>query len=130
MLVVRATVWLDVVKRLQAAVHDACVGAYAAGRSDDIFYRPSSEKFALSPSDSVDYAVMERLGTDDSLPAGVVVKLDAGWSDLGSWDAVWAALDKATDGNGARGRVAVDRSTSSLVHSEGRVVVCVGVHTV
>ncbi|WP_408393074.1 mannose-1-phosphate guanylyltransferase/mannose-6-phosphate isomerase [Paraburkholderia dipogonis] len=128
--VVRATVWLDVVKRLQPAVHDACVGAYAAGRSDDIFYRPSSEKFALSPSDSVDYAVMERLGTDDSLPPGVVVKLDAGWSDLGSWDAVWDALDKDTDGNVARGRVVLDSSTSSLVHSEGRLVVCVGMDNV
>ncbi|RDJ97827.1 mannose-1-phosphate guanylyltransferase/mannose-6-phosphate isomerase [Paraburkholderia lacunae] len=128
--VVRATVWLDVVKRLQPAVHDACVAAFAAGKSDGMFFRPSAEQFASSPSDSVDYAVMERLGADDSLPPGVVIKLDAGWSDLGSWDAVWDALDKDADGNVARGRVVLDGSTSSFVHSEGRLVVCVGMDNV
>lgn len=128
--VVRATVWLDAVKRLQPAVYDACTAAFAAGQSEGIFFRPQGEQFALSPSDSVDYAVMERLGTDDSLPHGVVVKLEAGWSDLGSWDAVWDALDKDADGNAARGRVVLDNSTSSLVHSEGRLVVCVGVDNV
>jgi mannose-1-phosphate guanylyltransferase/mannose-6-phosphate isomerase len=73
---------------------------------------------------------MERLGTDEALAQGVVVKLDAGWSDLGSWDAVWDALDKDPDGNVARGRVVLEGSTSSLAHSEGRLVVCVGVNNI
>jgi mannose-1-phosphate guanylyltransferase/mannose-6-phosphate isomerase len=128
--VVRATVWLDVVKRLQPAMHDACVKAFAAGRSDGDFFRPHAEHFASSPADSIDYAVMERLGTDEALAQGVVVKLDAGWSDLGSWDAVWDALDKDADGNAARGRVVLEGSTSSLAHSEGRLVVCVGVNNI
>jgi mannose-1-phosphate guanylyltransferase/mannose-6-phosphate isomerase len=73
--------------------------------------------------------VMERLGIAG--PAGepfegVVVPLVAGWSDLGSWDAVWDALDKDAAGNVARGRVLFEGATSSYAHSEGRLVACVG----
>jgi mannose-1-phosphate guanylyltransferase/mannose-6-phosphate isomerase len=56
----------------------------------------------------------------------VVVPLEAGWSDLGSWDAVWDAHDKDADGNVARGRVMFEGATASYAHSEGRLVACVG----
>jgi mannose-1-phosphate guanylyltransferase/mannose-6-phosphate isomerase len=69
---------------------------------------------------------MEHLARDEARE-GVVVPLDAGWSDLGSWDAVWDALDKDADGNAARGRVMLKGSTSCYAHSEGRLVACVGV---
>ncbi|WP_233869123.1 mannose-1-phosphate guanylyltransferase/mannose-6-phosphate isomerase [Paraburkholderia adhaesiva] len=128
--VVRATVWLDTLQRLQPDMHDACVAAYASGQRDGAFYRPQRDCFKASPSDSIDYAVMERLGTDAALAPGVVVPLDAGWSDLGSWDAVWDALDKDCDGNVARGRVVFENATSSYAHSEGRLVACVGVNNV
>jgi mannose-1-phosphate guanylyltransferase/mannose-6-phosphate isomerase len=123
--VVRASVWLDALQRLQPAMYEACVAAFANGRFDGPFFRPSAEHFARSPSDSIDYAVMERLA--DGAPCdGVVVPLVAGWSDLGSWDAVWDALDKDVDGNVARGRVVFEGATSSYVHSEGRLIACVG----
>lgn len=59
-------------------------------------------------------------------PAGVVVRLDAGWSDLGSWDAVWNAMEKDPNGNAGRGRVTFENAVSSYAHSEGRLVACVG----
>jgi hypothetical protein len=57
---------------------------------------------------------------------GVAVPLIAGWSDLGAWDAVWAAFEKDEAGNVARGRVLFEGATSSYAHSEGRLVACVG----
>ena len=125
--IVRASVWLATLKKLQPAMHDACVLAHAQGVVDGPFFRPGSGAFTQSPSNSIDYAVMERLGSDETLPAGVVVPLEAGWSDLGSWDAVWDALDKDQDGNVGRGRVEFESTTASFAHSEGRLVACVGV---
>jgi mannose-1-phosphate guanylyltransferase/mannose-6-phosphate isomerase len=124
--VVRASIWLEAVKRLQPAMHDACLAAVASGTRDGMFFRPGAEAFAKSPSDSIDYAVMEHLGGADLPCHGVVVPLEAGWSDLGSWDAVWDAHDKDADGNVARGRVMFEGSTASYAHSEGRLVACVG----
>ncbi|CAB3758906.1 Alginate biosynthesis protein AlgA [Paraburkholderia humisilvae] len=124
--VVRASIWLEAVKRLQPTMHDACVAAFANSRKDGAFLRPGAAQFEQSPSDSIDYAVMEQLGTG-SLPCqGVVVPLEAGWSDLGSWDAVWDAHEKDADGNVARGRVMFEGATASYAHSEGRLVACVG----
>jgi mannose-1-phosphate guanylyltransferase / mannose-6-phosphate isomerase len=128
--IVRASVWLETLKALQPAMYDACTSAYAKGSADGLFYRPEYTAFRQSPSDSIDYAVMERLGSDAVQAHGVVVPLDAGWSDLGSWDAVWEALDKDADGNVARGRVVFEGATSSFAHSDGRLVACVGVTNV
>ncbi|RQS69247.1 mannose-1-phosphate guanylyltransferase/mannose-6-phosphate isomerase [Burkholderia sp. Bp8963] len=128
--VVRASVWLDTLRALRPDMHAACVAAYQHGADDGPFFRPHSDAFQQSPSDSIDYAVMERLASQAGLAEGVVVPLDAGWSDLGSWDAVWEALDKDTDGNVGRGKVVFEGATSSFAHSEGRLVACVGVTNV
>jgi len=125
--VVRASVWLSTIKALQPEIYEACATAYAQGTSDGPFFRPGADAFRQSPSNSIDYAVMEPLGSDGGLAPGVVVPLDAGWSDLGSWDAVWNALEKDGDGNVARGRIVFEGTTSSFAHSEGRLVACVGV---
>lgn len=138
--VVRASVWLDTLRRLQPDMHTACERAFANGRTEGAHFRPLTDAFLGSPADSIDYAVMERL-TDVSAadvtqhtdlqvpgatPPGVVVRLDAGWSDLGSWDAVWAAMEKDANGNAGRGRVTFEGAVSSYAHSEGRLVACVG----
>jgi mannose-1-phosphate guanylyltransferase / mannose-6-phosphate isomerase len=128
--IMRASVWLDTIKTLQPAVHESCTLAYAQGKADGPFFRPADKAFMQSPEDSIDYAVMERLGSGQTLARGVVVPLDAGWSDLGSWDAVWEATDKDADGNAARGRVVFEGATSTFAHSEGRLVACVGVANV
>jgi mannose-1-phosphate guanylyltransferase/mannose-6-phosphate isomerase len=71
-------------------------------------------------------AAGETGGTDYALAEGVVVVLDAGWSDLGSWDAVWDAMEKDENGNVARGRVVFEGAVANYAHSEGRLVACVG----
>ena len=137
--IVRASVWLDTLKRLQPEMHAACERAFTGGRQDGAYFRPLVEAFLSAPANSIDYAVMERLtetaesdSTDGAAagapatPAGVVVGLDAGWSDLGSWDAVWAAMEKDANGNAGRGRVTFEGAVSSYAHSEGRLVACVG----
>ncbi|NKJ49692.1 mannose-1-phosphate guanylyltransferase/mannose-6-phosphate isomerase [Burkholderia sp. SG-MS1] len=138
--IVRASVWLDTLKRLQPDMHAACERAFVGGNTAEAVFRPLLDAFLGVPADSIDYAVMERLiDTSDAatyggaqgrdalaMPAGVVVRLEAGWSDLGSWDAVWAAMDKDANGNAGRGRVAFEGAVSSYAHSEGRLVACVG----
>ncbi|KAA1002598.1 cupin domain-containing protein [Paraburkholderia panacisoli] len=141
--IVRASVWLETLKRLHPDMHAACERAFAGGSADGAMFRPQPEAFLSVQANSIDYAVMERLtkgaepgpidgthgahdGEPASMPAGVVVRLDAGWSDLGSWDAVWAAMDKDANGNAGRGRVAFEGAVASYAHSEGRLVACVG----
>ncbi|ORC47460.1 mannose-1-phosphate guanylyltransferase/mannose-6-phosphate isomerase [Burkholderia sp. A27] len=146
--IVRASVWLDTLKRLQPEMHAACELAFSGGRSEGAYFRPLVAAFLSAPADSIDYAVMERLTETDEAaaaaeaeaettqradasafvvnPPGVVIRLEAGWSDLGSWDAVWAAMDKDASGNAGRGRVTFEGAVSSYAYSEGRLVACVG----
>jgi mannose-1-phosphate guanylyltransferase / mannose-6-phosphate isomerase len=124
--VMRASVWLETLKTLQPAMYQACIEAYAKGKHDREFFHPATEPFEQAPCDSIDYAVMEHLGTNSAHAPGVVVPLGARWSDLGSWGAVWDALEKDPDGNVSRGHVLLEGVTSSYVHSEGRLVACVG----
>ena len=124
--VMRASVWLATLRALQPAMHDACLAAFASGTTHDAHFTPGEQAFAQTPADSIDYAVMERLGGADAPCEGVVVPLNAGWSDLGSWDAVWDALEKDAQGNVARGRVVFEGATSTYAHSQGRLVACVG----
>lgn len=123
--VVRASTWLATLQRLQADMHATCVDAFARGQEHGAFYHPDAAAFAAVPSDSIDYAVMEHLARAGGV-LGVVVPMSAGWSDLGSWDAVWDAIDKDADGNAARGRVMYEGATSCYAHSDGRLVACVG----
>lgn len=125
--VMRASVWLETLRRLQPEIYEACMAAWAQRTEVEGCFKPAVAAFAQSPRVSIDYAVMERLGTVSDMAQGVVVPLNAGWSDLGSWDAVWDALDKDTDGNVARGRVVFEGTTSSIAYSEGRMIACVGV---
>ncbi len=128
---VRASVWLAAIKTCRPDIAAACDTAWAQGQTDGEFTRVGKDAFAQCPSDSIDYAVMERLagyGTQDAtLPVGVVIPLRAGWSDVGSWDALWQVLPKDAHGNVAQGDVLLQDSTNTLALSEGRLVACVGV---
>ncbi|WP_431026572.1 mannose-1-phosphate guanylyltransferase/mannose-6-phosphate isomerase [Paraburkholderia phenoliruptrix] len=129
MFVVRASVWLALIKQFQPQIHDACVRAYAGAKVTEGCVVPDAEAFLQSPSDSIDYAVMEHLGKSDSQVAGIVVPLQAGWSDLGSWDAVWQAMEKDECGNAASGRVLFEGATATYARSQGgRLLACVGTH--
>ncbi len=124
--IMRASVWLSALRTFRPEMHDACLAAVAGGTTRGERFDPAPEAFERAPADSIDYSVMERLGSADSTLQGVVIPLDAGWSDLGSWDAVWDALEKDEYGNVARGRVVFEGATSTYAHSAGRLVACVG----
>ncbi|WP_118178987.1 mannose-1-phosphate guanylyltransferase/mannose-6-phosphate isomerase [Paraburkholderia phosphatilytica] len=131
--VVRASVWLDAIARCSPEIARACNDAFAGAKvlpqAGCNALQLAREAFAACPSDSIDYAVMEHIGTDPALQ-GVVVPLVAGWSDVGAWDAVWQVSEKDRAGNVARGRVLFEGATDSFAHSDGRLVACVGVQGV
>ncbi|WP_323796191.1 mannose-1-phosphate guanylyltransferase/mannose-6-phosphate isomerase [Nisaea sp.] len=116
----RATDFLIELKRLAPDILKAAKAALDKGLSDLDFRRLDADAFAKAPSISLDYAVMEK--TD----LGAVVPLDAGWSDVGSWSALWAVQDKDTDGNAVQGDVWLHNTRNTLVRAETRLVTVIG----
>ncbi len=128
----RASVWLSALAACRPDIHEHTAQAWAQRSTDHDFVRVPAEHFARCPSDSIDYAVMERVADPSGqargpLPAGVVVSMDAGWSDVGAWESVWQVSAKDAQGNAVLGDAMVIDSHNSLVVSEGRLVACCGV---
>lgn len=124
----RASVWLSAIGFCRADILAACRAAWDQGSVDGDFLRVSKDAFMRCPTDSIDYAVMERIAAaDGSLPAGAVIPLSAGWSDVGAWDSLWEVLPKDRDGNVSQGDVMLHDCHNMLVMSEDRLVACVGV---
>lgn len=129
--IMRASVWLAAIAVCRADILIACHTAWDQGSVDGEFLRVNKEAFALCPSDSIDYAVMERIAVGEStLPSGVVIPLAAGWSDVGAWDSLWKVLPKDGEGNVSQGDVLLYDCRNTLVMSENRLVACVGVEDV
>jgi len=125
--VVRASVWLEKIRHLQPAIASACQAAFDQRQTDLDFLRPSKAAFESCPADSIDYAVMERLACQaHNTGEVVVVPLDAGWSDVGAWSAVWDIGAKDAQGNVLVGDVQVHGTTNTLVMAQSRLVACVG----
>lgn len=131
---VSAAVWFDTIVRCAPEIATHCYEAYLKGQQDDIFYRVKADLFAACPANSVDYAVMEKLAGADSVdrakPPAVVVPLAAGWSDVGSWPALWQISPQDTAGNVCKGDVFLHNTHNSLVLSEHRLVSVIGLHDV
>jgi mannose-1-phosphate guanylyltransferase/mannose-6-phosphate isomerase len=125
----RASVWLSAMATCRADILAACKVAIDRGSVDGSFVRVDQESFAACPSDSIDYAVMERIaaGADATLPPGAVLPLTAGWSDVGAWEALWKVLPKDSAGNIAQGDVLLDDCHDTLAFSGTRLLACVGV---
>jgi mannose-1-phosphate guanylyltransferase/mannose-6-phosphate isomerase len=123
----RASVWLAAIEHLNPTMAAACRAAMQGARHDTDFVRIDETAFAACPSDSIDYAVMEKLaGAPELGVAARVVAMDAGWSDVGAWDALWDVLPKDAAGNATRGDVVLEGSRDSLVVAGGRLVAGVG----
>jgi mannose-1-phosphate guanylyltransferase/mannose-6-phosphate isomerase len=120
MFVFRARRYLEELERFAPAIAAACREAFDAAKADLDFTRIDAQVFGRCPSDSIDYAVMER--TADA----VVVPLDAGWSDVGSWASLHAASDADTSGNVCHGDVLTEDTSNSYLYSESRLVAAVG----
>lgn len=117
----RADRYLEELGRFRADILDACREAFGKREADLDFLRVGAAGFARCPSESVDYAVMEH--TTDA----VMVPLDAGWSDVGGWSALWNIHGKDGDNNVLRGDVLTEDVSGSYIHSEGRLVAVLGV---
>jgi mannose-1-phosphate guanylyltransferase/mannose-6-phosphate isomerase len=124
MFVLKASTWLAALQRWRPDIATATRAAFDARSTDAQFVRPDKAAFAAVPSESVDYAVMERCpGSDIDIR---MVALDAGWNDLGAWEAVWQVLPKDADGNAQVGDAIVKDSHNTLVHASSRLVSAVG----
>lgn len=127
----RASVWLSAISICRPDVMAACQSAWDQGSVDGMFLRVNKEIFAQCPSDSIDYAVMEKIAAGAlELPDAVVVPLSAGWSDVGAWDALWKVLPKDDEGNVTQGDVVLQGCRNTLAMSAGRLVACIGVEDV
>lgn len=125
MFVVRASVWLSALQCFRCDILEATRQAWAQRRCDASFIRPDKTAFARIPAESIDYAVMEHCpGSPFPLQ---MVPLNAGWSDLGAWDAVWNAQSKDETGNSHMGDVLSVNCRNTLVHASSRLVSLVGV---
>ena len=120
MFMFRASAYLAELGRYAPAMLAACRAALAAAGRDLDFLRLPAQEFASCPSDSIDYAVMERTNR------AVVVPLAAGWSDVGSWAALADALPRDAEGNVTAGDVLTEDSSGCYLHSTSRLVAAVG----
>jgi mannose-1-phosphate guanylyltransferase/mannose-6-phosphate isomerase len=129
----RASVWIESIRHFRPDILSACEKAHREGTRDADFYRTEKQAFTDCPQDSIDYAVMERLEPNPatrSAPRAVVVRLKAGWSDVGAWNALWEIGDKDGDGNVIHGDVCAIDTRNALLIAQHRLVACVGLEDV
>ena len=117
----KASKYLEELKRFRPDIYDACKSSMDDIQSDLDFYRVNRVSFESCPSESVDYAVMEK--TQDA----VVVPMDVGWSDIGSWSSLWDISIKDSKGNVTQGDVILHNSNNSYVRSDGKLVAAIGI---
>uniref|UniRef100_A0A486XT12 mannose-1-phosphate guanylyltransferase n=1 Tax=Rheinheimera sp. BAL341 TaxID=1708203 RepID=A0A486XT12_9GAMM len=120
MFLFKASCFLAELQQFAPAIVEAACQALAKAQVDLDFVRVDKAAFAASPSDSIDYAVMEKSAN------AAMVTLDAGWSDVGSWDALWDVMDKDEQGNACRGDVLLEQCHNSYVYAEQRLVTAIG----
>ena len=118
--VMRADHWLKEIGKHQVDILAACRVAMEQGKRDADFMRVDKDAFLASPSDSIDYAVMEK--TDRA----VVVPLETRWSDVGSWSSIWEVSEQDEDGNVSRGDVLTHETRNSLLMADKRCIAAVG----
>jgi mannose-1-phosphate guanylyltransferase len=121
MFLFKASRYLEELQKFRPDIFEICKWAADSVEADLDFVRIKKEKFLECPSDSIDYAVMEK--TDDS----VVVAMDAGWSDIGSWSSLWDISEKDENGNVLHGDVLLHETNNSFIRTDDKLVASVGV---
>jgi len=120
MFMFKASTLLAELEKYSPSILTSCVDALEQGISDMDFVRLNKEAFEACPADSIDYAVMEQTNK------AVVVPLDAGWNDVGSWSSLWECAKQDKDKNVLQGDVMVHEVNDSYIHSEHRLVTVLG----
>lgn len=121
MFLFKASRFLEELEKFQPEILRICQEALEKAKADLDFTRLDYDVFKNCPDNSIDYAVMEK--TDSA----VVVPLDAGWSDVGSWSALWDVNEKDSSSNAIRGDVITDNTKNSYIYAQNRLVATVGV---
>jgi mannose-1-phosphate guanylyltransferase/mannose-6-phosphate isomerase len=121
MFLFKASTLLAELAHYDSVMLDACKTAWQASKVDLDFTRLDKDAFAKCPSQSIDYAVMEKT------QKAVVVPLDAGWNDVGAWSSVWQVQKQDHAGNATRGDVMLENAKNSYVHADHRLVTLLGV---
>ncbi len=121
MFLVKSGRYLSELSKFRPDIYEACRLAMSDVKSDLDFIRIDSEKFEACPSESIDYAVMEK--TEDA----VVVPMNAGWSDIGSWSSLWDISEKDDNGNATHGDIILHETSNSYVRTDGKLVATLGV---
>jgi mannose-1-phosphate guanylyltransferase/mannose-6-phosphate isomerase len=126
MFVIRASVWIKALNTFRKDILTSTENAFNQSTLDQHFIRPNDQLFLEIPSESVDYAVIDKCpGSEFEIR---VIPLNAGWNDLGAWDAVWQVGEKDQNGNLIQGDAMVEASENNLIHSSHRLVSAVGVN--
>ncbi len=120
MFVCKAATFLAELKRFRADIFEACERAMQDAQPDLDFIRPNAEHFLQCPSESIDYAVMEKT------KKAVVVPLEAGWSDVGSYSALWDVLEQDENHNVVQGDVINIETTNSYICSQNKLIATLG----
>ena len=124
MFLFRASRYLEELTTYRSDIAAACEAAVGTVTPDLDFIRVDTEAFTACPDDSIDYAVMEK--TDHA----VVVPMDAGWNDIGSWSSLWDVADKDAAGNVTSGDVILRGTKNSFVRSNEKLVALLGLDNV
>ena len=129
MFMVRADRYLEVLKQFRPDILAACEQAMANVVADLDFVRVDAEAFKACPDESIDYAIMEPLSAVEGDPQVVVAPLNAGWSDVGSWSALWEIADKDAGNNATLGEadVILHNTSNSFVYGDKRLITTLGV---
>ena len=120
MFVFRADSYLQELEAHAPQIFNCCTKAFQDSRAEELFREIPEGLFAESPSESIDYAVMEKTAN------ALVVPLAAGWSDLGAWDAIWDKSEKDAAGNVLAGDNLVHQVKNSYIHASSRLVTVAG----
>lgn len=120
MFLFKASRYLEELKKFRPDIYNACKASVLSMKPDLDFLRVSNEKFFDCPSESIDYAVMEK--TEDA----VVVRMDAGWCDIGSWASLWDISNKDENGNSCSGDVVLHQSKNCYIRTDSKLIAAVG----
>ncbi len=120
MFLFKASRYLEELEKFCPDILEVCRAALAETKLDMDFVRINEHAFAACPDESVDYAVME------STDSAVVMPLDAGWNDVGSWSSLWEVAEKDDAGNAVNGDVITHKTSDCLIYSTSKLVSTVG----
>lgn len=125
MFVLRASVWLKAIQHFSPEIYETTLKSFNQKTEDGLFIRPDENIFKLIPANSIDFAVIEKCPSSNLDIK--MVELDAGWSDLGSWGAVWQVGEKDKDQNVTYGDTLLENTKNSFIYADHKLVTTVGI---